>query len=136
MDSTDPAIKMPQLARNLIDTNAAQVVAAWINSLPGIPALAPPAIIPQGGAFIASVNVALAHPDTNAALYYTLDSTLPTTNSLRYSGPIVLTNSLTVTASAFETNHINSVAAGGGFFIPPPVEFLSGGGFTHGVVEL
>ena len=37
-NSTDSLIKMPQLARNLVDTNAMTVIAAWINSLPG-PAL-------------------------------------------------------------------------------------------------
>jgi cytochrome c553 len=37
-DSTNSLIKMPQLARNLVDTNAMSVIAAWINNLPG-PAL-------------------------------------------------------------------------------------------------
>jgi uncharacterized repeat protein (TIGR03806 family) len=37
-NSTDSLIKMPQLARNLVDTNAMTVIAAWINSLQG-PAL-------------------------------------------------------------------------------------------------
>jgi hypothetical protein len=69
-------------------------------------------------------------------VYYTLDSTLPTTNSLLYAGPIMLTNSMTVTASAFEAGYNHSVAAGAVFFIRPPVEFLSGAGFTNGVFAL
>src|SRR5262249_32271922 len=68
-----PAIKMPPLARNLIDTNAVQVFTDWINSLPGTPALAPPAIIPNGGSFSAPINVTLQAADSNAAIYYTLD---------------------------------------------------------------
>ncbi len=55
---------MPPLARNLIDTNAVAVLADWINSLPGTPALAPPAITPNGGNYFISVAVALSAPDT------------------------------------------------------------------------
>lgn len=39
MNTTETDIKMPELARNLIDTNAVQVMGDWINSLPGVPAL-------------------------------------------------------------------------------------------------
>ena len=49
MNSVDPALKMPPLARSLVDTNAVQLFNDWINSLPGIPALAPPVITPNGG---------------------------------------------------------------------------------------
>src|SRR5207302_5434340 len=92
MNTTDSTIKMPQLARNLIDTNAVQVMADWINSLPGIPALAPPTIIPAGGSFIGSINVTLQHPNTNATIRYTLDNSLPTTSSPVYTGPLMFTN--------------------------------------------
>ena len=37
MNTTNTAIKMPPLARNLIDSNAVQVINAWIGSMPGSP---------------------------------------------------------------------------------------------------
>ena len=56
MESVDPAIKMPPLARNLVDSNSLAVMAAWINGLPGVLALAPPVINPAGGTFQGSVQ--------------------------------------------------------------------------------
>lgn len=123
INSLDPAVKMPPLARNLIDTNAVAALAAWINSLPGTPAEAPPTINPPGSNFIGSVTVSLVPPDTNAVLYYTLDGSLPTTNSLLYSTPFILTNTATVSANAFETNLINSVATTAQFTLQPPAYF-------------
>ena len=78
-------IQMPDF-RNLIDTNAVQVITAWINSLPGIAALSPPTITPAAGTFTNSVRVTLTSTNVGAALYYTLDGSLPSTNSLLYSG--------------------------------------------------
>ncbi|HLX69206.1 MAG TPA: PA14 domain-containing protein, partial [Verrucomicrobiae bacterium] len=52
MNTTNSTTKMPPLARNVIDTNAVAVMAGWINSLPGIPALAPPIITPNGGSYV------------------------------------------------------------------------------------
>jgi hypothetical protein len=46
MNMVNPTIQMPPLARNLIDTNAVQVMADWINSLGGTPALPPPTLTP------------------------------------------------------------------------------------------
>ena len=127
INTTNDLYKMPPLARSLIDTNAVQVFTDWINSLPGTPALAPPAITPAGGTFGASVNVALQSPDTNAAIYYTLDGSLPTTNSFLYSGGLNLTNSgTTLMASAFEDGYDNSIATGALFFVQP-LSFTSAG---------
>jgi mono/diheme cytochrome c family protein len=135
MNTVNPSIQMPPLARNLIDTNAVAVISAWINSLPGTPALAPPTITPSGGSFIPSVKVTLQGPDTNAALYYTLDGTLPTTNSLRYLAPFLLTNSGTLSANAFESNFNNSVAASAQFVVLPGISFTSTGFATNGVFQ-
>jgi uncharacterized repeat protein (TIGR03806 family) len=129
MNTVDPTIKMPQIARNLIDTNAVQVMADWINSLPGVQALLPPVLNPTGGTFVASVLVALQGPDTNATLRYTLDGSLPTTNSILYAGPITLTNSLTLSAKAFEPGYNESVAANGLFTLRPGVYFPPGSAY-------
>jgi uncharacterized repeat protein (TIGR03806 family) len=134
--SLDPAIKMPPLARNLVDTNAMAVVIAFINGLSGPPALAPPMLTPAGGTFNGPVHITVLPPDANAMIYYTVDGTLPTTNSFVYSTPIVLTNTATVSANAFENGYNNSVAAGGLFTILPPIFFTSPGAFSNGVFQL
>jgi PA14 domain-containing protein/chitobiase/beta-hexosaminidase-like protein/Big-like domain-containing protein len=135
MNTTNKTIQMPPLARNLIDTNAVQVFTDWINSLPGTPALAPPAITPDGGTFLPSVSVTLQSTNASALLYYTLDGSLPTANSSLYSAPFVLTGNATVRVSAFETNFNNSVAASAAFLVQP-LHFTSSGFLVNGQFQL
>jgi len=133
VNTTNQDIQMPDF-RNLIDTNAVHVITDWINSLPGTPALAPPTLAPNGGLFFNRVGITLQPPDSNAAIYYTLDGSLPTTNSLLYFAPFNLTNNATVSAGAFETNYANSVAASA-LFLVQPVRFSSSS-FSNGVLQL
>ena len=63
MNTADATVKMPPLARNLIDSNAVAVMAEWINSLGGTPALAPPVLTPAPGIFTNQVTLALQPPD-------------------------------------------------------------------------
>ncbi|HTI98436.1 MAG TPA: PA14 domain-containing protein [Dongiaceae bacterium] len=131
MNTTNDAVKMPPLARALIDTNAVAVMGDWINTLDGTPALPPPTITPNGGTFAGPVNVSVSHSDTNAVLYFTLDSSLPTTNSLHYISALNLTSNVTLRAVAFATNYNNSVAATATFVIQPGVYFTDSGYFTN-----
>jgi hypothetical protein len=108
----------------------------WINSLPGTPALAPPQLTPAGGAFVASVQVTLTAPDTNAVLRYTLDNSPPTTNSLLYAGPFLLTNSAIVSARAFELPFGDSIVASGAFTIRRPIFFSPVGSFSNGGFQI
>jgi uncharacterized repeat protein (TIGR03806 family) len=133
--SVDPSVKMPPLARNLVDTNSLDVVAAWINSLPGVPALDPPTISPPGGTFYGPVAVSLLPPVTNATLHYTLDGSLPTSASATYTSPITVSNSLTLRANAFAPGYTNSVAANGVFIVLPGVVFTSPS-FSNGVFQV
>lgn len=135
MNTADPAIKMPNLARNMIDSNAVQLMAAWINSMGATPALAPPVLNPAPGIFTNSVTLTLQPPDASAVLYYTLDGSLPTTASTLYRAPFNLVSTATVTANAFEPGYVNSVAVTGLFTIVPPLNnffapaFLPDGSF-------
>jgi len=135
LNSTNDSVKMPTLARNLIDTNGVAVLASWINSLPGVSALAPPTITPNGGTFYTKVSIALAGPDTNAAVYFTLDGSLPTTNSFRYASTFNLTSNATISASAFETNYNTSVPASAPVTVLP-VFFTSAGLLPNGQFQL
>ena len=135
LNTNAPAVRMPPLGRNLIDTNAVQVILDWINSLPGTPAQAPPGITPYGGNYFKSVTVALVAPDTNATIYYTLDGTAPTTNSLLYAGPFNVSRNATIAASAWRTGYNNSVAATALFYITP-VQFTAASFATNHQFQL
>ncbi len=62
--------------------------------------LAAPLIAPNGGLFTNSITVSISETVKGATVYYTVDGTTPTTNSLLYTGPFVLTQDAGVQAVA------------------------------------
>jgi len=69
-----------------------------------------PAFSPRSGAS-PPVTVAISDANPNAAIYYTLDGSLPDTTSTLYTGPLTVTGSYTVVrAAAFVTGQPPSTA--------------------------
>jgi hypothetical protein len=68
---------------------------------PGSQTVATPVISPNGSNFQIDVPVELSCPTIGATIYYTLDGTDPTIDSIRYFGSFVLTKTTTVKARAF-----------------------------------
>jgi hypothetical protein len=58
---------------------------------------------PNRGLYTNAIAVTIATTTTAAQIYYTLDCSVPTTNSTLYAGSIPVTNSTVVRASAFKT---------------------------------
>jgi uncharacterized repeat protein (TIGR03806 family) len=69
---------------------------------------AAPTISPAAGAFTNSVMAALASSTPGAKIYYTTDDSEPTTNSLTYTSPILLTNTTILKAKAFKAGFVDS----------------------------
>jgi hypothetical protein len=74
-------------------------------------ATATPAFNPPGGNFSTTQIVALGSATGDAALYYTLDGTTPTTNSTRYTGPLSVIKSETIRAIAISPGFPQSAVA-------------------------
>jgi hypothetical protein len=71
--------------------------------------LAVPTISPAGGYFTNSATATLADATSGTSLYYTLDNSTPSTNSILYSGPFVVTNTAAVKVIAFKLGAVPSV---------------------------
>jgi hypothetical protein len=134
LNTLDQNIQMPDF-RNLIDSNAVTVITAWINSLPGTPALAPPVISPGLGNYVGSVPVSLTDALTNASIYYTLDGSLPSTNSMLYAGAFKVFTNTMVTASAYASNYDNSIASSALLQVQP-LYFASQNWLANGQFQL
>ena len=75
-----------------------------------------PIIAPNGGLFTNSVNVSITSPSNGLAIYYTLDGSIPTTNSILYTGQFLVTNNAGVQAITTLAGQPNSAVTAATFF--------------------
>lgn len=103
---------VPTVANGKVYITAVGALSVYGNST----FLAVPLISPNGGVFTNSVTVTLTDSFPGSTLYYTLDGTTPTTNSILYTGPFVLTSSAGVQAVATLPGAPNSPVAAATFY--------------------
>jgi hypothetical protein len=72
---------------------------------------------PLGGTYLNSVTVTLSNSMLGAEIRYTTNGTLPTTSSLLYSSPLIITNTVNLQAAAFLANYITGPVVGNTFSI-------------------
>lgn len=89
-------------------------------------------ISPAGGAFPDAQQVTLSCSTANAQIYFTLDGSDPDQNSHSYTGPILISNSLTIKARAYAEGMIPSIVSSAlfSFQLPPPVFSLEDGNYA------
>ena len=81
------------------------------------PATTTPVLGPTGGTFSNSVQVTVTNTTPGTIFYYTTDGSMPTTNSLVYTGPISLTNSATIKVIGVSPGHSPSVITTGNYTV-------------------
>ncbi len=75
-----------------------------------------PVIAPNGGIYTNSVLVTITTATNPASIYYTLDGSIPTTNSILYAVPFLITNNVGVQAITAVPGQPNSAVAAASFF--------------------
>jgi uncharacterized repeat protein (TIGR03806 family) len=104
-------IRMPPIDRETIDERGVALMRAWIDSMPGRPVLAPPAIEPAGGTFDKPVEIRLTDSQADADIRYTLDGSAPGPSDKRYDKPFVLSGAAVLRARAFKDGFTRSITS-------------------------
>ena len=76
-----------------------------------IPTCAAPTFDPEGGLYFEEQMVTISCSTTDATIYYTLDGSDPDTNSMVYTEPIEVAESMTIKAIAMKEEYNNSSIA-------------------------
>ncbi|MBQ6071389.1 MAG: leucine-rich repeat protein, partial [Bacteroidales bacterium] len=71
----------------------------------------PPVITPAAGTYFEAQTVTLTTPTTGASIYYTLDGSEPSANSMLYTAPFTVNATTTVKAVAISGTSVSDVSA-------------------------
>jgi hypothetical protein len=78
--------------------------------------VAAPTIAPASRLFTNSVTVTISEGTPGASVYYTLDGSIPSTNSTLYSSPFAISTHVVVRAQAFKTGGLPSAVTSASFW--------------------
>ncbi len=81
------------------------------------PKAATPAFSPKPGSYTSAQSVAVTDATKGAAIYYTLDGTLPSSSSTHYSAPIKIAATTTLKAIAVASGYSSSLVDTGSYVI-------------------
>lgn len=84
-------------------------------------AVAQPVFTPVAGMYLTAQTVSIATETEGASIYYTLDGTEPTENSLLYEEPLMISANTTIKAIGIRENYINSLIATAEYAFPTMV---------------
>jgi hypothetical protein len=112
-DNPGLAVKytIPAVANGKVYVGAVNTLSVFGN----VNYLAEPVISPDGGLFTTSVTVTLSSLSNGVGIYYTLDGSAPTTNSIFYTEPFILTSNTAVRAVTVAPGQPESPVASANF---------------------
>jgi hypothetical protein len=84
-----------------------------------LPAAATPVFSPAVGTYTSAQSVTITDSTTGAAIYYTVNGTMPTTSSMKYTGAITVSATETIEAIAVAAGYANSAVASAKYTIVP-----------------
>jgi hypothetical protein len=113
-DNPGGAVKftVPTIANGKVYVGAANALSVY-----GVGNFLPtPVISPAGGVFTNSLQITLSDSAIGVSIFYTLDNSTPTSNSIPYTGPLTITQSTSVRVRAFKSSYVPSSVAFATFF--------------------
>jgi uncharacterized repeat protein (TIGR03803 family) len=98
------------------------------------PQVSTPTFSPPGGTYTSIQSVTISDSTADSAIYYTTDSSAPTTSSIKYVGAITVGASDTLNAVAVAAGFSNSAIATAAYTISAP-DFMLSPAFTNLTVQ-